>query len=159
MRSYFLSVAGIVCLCLLQTSCSGPKRPVAKDKVPLTHVTGTIHVDGEPVSGVNIRYVPKGEIAEKREQYVNSFNVQTNESGEFSLKTYARGDGVPEGEYGLFFTLYPQDRAEQIRDGEYDKLGEQYSNRGKPLKVIKVEVGDDVDVGTIELKSVPKRKT
>jgi len=46
----------------------------------------------------------------------------------------AKGDGVPAGDYALLLTFFSQDKAEQIRDGEYDKLGDQYSNLQKPFQ-------------------------
>ena len=158
MRFRYFSISILFTLCLVQSSCSRSKRPVAKDKVSLVHVTGTVHVDEEPASGVMIRYVPLSPIAEKRPQYVNGFTVQSDSDGAFEFKTYAKGDGVPEGEYALLFTMFSQDKAEQIRDGEYDKLGGQYSNVQRPLKTIKVVEDEDIELGVIELKSVPKKK-
>ena len=158
MSFHLFRLTVVVGLCLSQASCSRSNRPVAKDKVPLTHVTGSVIVDGEPTFGVTIRYVPVGEIEEKRPQYRNSFHVQSETDGSFSLKTYSKGDGVPAGEYAILLTYFSQDKAEQIRDGEYDKFGGQYSNLQKPFQKIKVEAGEDLDLGQLELKTVPKKK-
>ena len=158
MRFRYFTISILFTLCLVQSSCSRSKRPVAKDKVPLVHVTGTVHVDEQPASGVMIRYVPLSQIAETRPQYINGFTVQSDSDGAFQFKTYAKGDGVPAGEYALLFTMFSQDKAEQIRDGEYDKLGGQYSNVQRPLKTIKVVEDEDIELGVIELKSVPKKK-
>ena len=157
-RFRLLGTVIVASLCLFQASCARSDRPVAKDKVPLTHVTGTVIVDGEPTSGITVNYVPLGEIEEKRPQYRNGFSVQTDSNGSFSLKTYAKGDGVPAGEYALLLTYFSQDKAEQIRDGEYDKFGGLYSNLSKPFQKIKVELDQDLDLGEFELKTVPKKQ-
>ncbi len=133
---------------LSQASCSRTKRPLITDKVPLTHVTGTVLVDGVPTSGVHVQYVPQGEIAERRERYLNRFFLMTGEGGKFSLSTYVNGDGIPYGEYVLEFKLL-----EQRLSGEVDKFSGNYSNIRSPFMTIKVEKGADVDLGEIELKT------
>ena len=140
----------VCCLCgtLCQTSCSRPKRPPITDKVPLTHVIGTVLVDGVPTPGVHVQYVPQGEIAERRERYLNRFFMLTGEGGKFSLSTYVNGDGIPYGEYVLEFKLL-----EQRLSGEVDKFGGNYSNIRSPFMTIKVEKDADLDLGEIELKT------
>ncbi len=146
----FRNVWVICCVCctLCQASCSRPKRPPITDKVPLTHVTGTVLVDGVPTSGVHVQYVPQGEIAERRERYLNRFFLMTGEGGKFSLSTYVNGDGIPYGEYVLEFKLL-----EQRLSGEVDKFGGNYSNIRAPFMTIKVEKDADLDLGEIELKT------
>ena len=145
----------ICCIgCLLcQTSCSRPKRPLITDKVPLTHVTGTVLVDGVPTSGVHVQYVPLGEIAERRERYLNRFFMMTAEQGKFSLSTYVNGDGIPYGEYVLEFKLL-----EQRLSGEVDKFGGDYSNVRSPFMTITVEKDLDLDLGEIKLKTRTETK-
>ena len=146
----FRSLWIVCCLCctLCQTSCARPKRPPITDKVPLTHVTGTVLVDGVPTSGVHVQYVPQGEIAERRERYLNRFFLMTGDGGKFSLSTYVNGDGIPYGEYVLEFKLL-----EQRLSGEVDKFGGNYSNVRSPFMTIKVEKDADLDLGEIELKT------
>ena len=146
----FQSLWIVCCLCctLCQASCSRPKRPPITDKVPLTHVTGIDLVDGVPTSGVHVQYVPQGEIAERRERYLNRFFLMTGEGGTFSLSTYVNGDGIPYGEYVLEFKFL-----EQRLSGEVDKFGGNYSNVRSPFMTIKVEKDADLELGEIELKT------
>jgi hypothetical protein len=149
-RFQISGVLGLAFVCLFHTACSRPRRPPITDKVPLTQVTGTVTVDEVPTSGVHIQYVPQGEIAEKRERYLNRFFLLTGNGGTFSLSTYQNGDGIPCGEYVLEFKLI-----EQLLSGERDKLGGYYSNVGSPFMTIKVEENHDLDLGEIELKTRP----
>ena len=63
------------------------------------------------------------------------------------MSTYARGDGIPYGEYAVLFR-----RIEQQRSGEKDLLGGQYSDVTKPFMKIKVVEGEELDLGEITLK-------
>ncbi len=145
-RAFFLS---LVCCCLVfsQVSCSRSKGKVIKDKVPLSQVTGTVIINSEPAQNVMIDCVPLTPIAEKRPQFGTSFRAVTAHDGTFSMSTYARGDGIPYGQYAVLFR-----RLEQKPSGEKDLLGGQYSDVMKPFMKIKVEEGEELDLGDIELK-------
>ena len=144
-------ILGLVVGSAFQTSCSRPRRPVIRDKVPLTHVTGTVLVDGVPASGVHVQYVPQGEIAEKRDRYLNRFFLLTQDGGKFSLSTYQNGDGIPAGEYVLEFKWI-----NQLLSGEEDRFGGYYSNVRSPFMKIQVEENQDVDLGEIDLRTRPE---
>jgi hypothetical protein len=146
LRAYLLS---LICCCLVcsQISCSRSKGKVVKDKVPLSHVTGTVLINSEPAQNVIIDCVPLSPIAETRPQFGTLFRAVTALDGTFSLSTYSRGDGVPYGQYAVLFK-----RLEQRPSGEKDLLGGQYSDVLKPLMKIKVEEGTDLDLGEITLK-------
>ena len=143
-------VLPLVFVCLFIAGCSRPHRPPITDKVPLTHVKGVVVVDGEPKSGIHVQYVPQGEIAEKRERYLNRFFLLTGSRGTFSLSTYQNGDGIPAGEYVLEFKWI-----EQQLSGERDKFNGYYSNVRSPFMTINVEENHDLDLGEIELKTRP----
>lgn len=149
-----LSLLGLIAL----TSCSKSSHgPLIKDRVPLTKVTGKVLVDGEPAPGLLIKYVPKGAIAETRQEVLGRLYVMTDKQGIFSFRTYTNGDGVPPGEYKLLMSWVSQDKDEIMRHGEVDKLGGQYLT--KPYKEIKVEGAQPMDLGTIELASrTPQKK-
>lgn len=149
-------VVNLALSCIL-SGCSRGNPSGIKDKVPLTKVTGAINVDGTPTGGVILKYVPVGEIAEKRDAYVKSFTVVTNNDGAFSLKTYARGDGVPSGEYKLYCQYFPLEEQVKRRESGEDRLGGKYFLPKPPAKVITVTSGEDLNVGTIELKSSPQK--
>ncbi|WP_010583254.1 hypothetical protein [Schlesneria paludicola] len=150
-----LAVALSLSCPLIGCSQGDPSR--IKDKVPLTKVTGAIMVDGNPTGGVILKYVPVGDIAEKREAYIKSFTVMTNNDGAFALKTYARGDGVPAGEYKLYCQYFPPEEQVKRRESGEDRFGGKYIPPKPPAKIITVKTGENLDVGTIELKSAPRK--
>lgn len=155
MRSGLFWTAGSLCLILslflLLTPRSHSERPEITDRVPLSHVTGKILVDGLPTSGVQVRYIPRYEIAETRDRFLNRFYVHSNDTGDFSLSTYVDGDGIPIGEYVLEFTWL-----EQQFSGEFDRLGGKYSNPEKPHIQIRVEDGKDLDLGELEFQTLQR---
>lgn len=155
MRSSFFWTTGSLCLILSLflwlTPRSHSERPEITDRVPLSHVTGKILVDGVPTSGVQVRYTPRSELAETRDRFLNRFYVHSNDLGDFSLSTYVDGDGIPIGEYVLEFTWL-----EQRFSGEVDRLDGEYSNPEKPHIQIKVEQGKDQDLGNVELRTSKK---
>jgi hypothetical protein len=109
-------------------------------------------VDGVPMPGVHIQYVPQTEIAEGRERYINRFFVHSREGGKFSLSTYVDGDGIPYGKYVLEFKWF-----EQRLSGEFDKFGGKYSDPDSPLLMkITVEKGPDIDLGEVKLTTLSK---
>ena len=114
-------------------------------------MTGTILVDGIPTAGIHIQYVPQGEIAEKRERYLNRFFLLSRDGGRFSLSTYQNGDGIPAGDYVLEFKWIVQ-----LLSGEEDRFGGHYSNVRAPLITIRVEEDQDVDLGEIDLRTRPE---
>lgn len=145
----------VLCLCLFQMSCSKQKRgPVFNNKVPLTKVKGKILVDGKPERGVIVMYTPVNPVAETRPEVVSRFWVFTNEAGEFNMRTYEPGDGIPEGEYRLNFQWTPTSEEETARLGNLDKLGGQYSDPEKPVQLFTAKKsGTPLEIGLIELKS------
>lgn len=151
-----LVVAVLLSLSLFQAGCSRPTTGV-QGKVPLTKVTGSISVDGNPTGGVIVKYVPASDIAEKREAYVKSFTVQTSGDGTFALKTYVPADGVPAGEYKLYCQYFPPEEQVKRRETGEDRFGGKYFLPKPPVKSFSVAEGDEVDLGVIELKSAPKR--
>lgn len=152
MRSAWVGI--VVILSISQISCSrAPVGPKYEKKVPLTKVTGTVTVDGQPAEGVYVMYTPTIKIAEERPQVTSRFFVLTNSKGGFTFRCYTNGDGVPAGEYALTFKWLPIDRDELREKGEVDKLGKQYSNLTKPFKTIEVKDGEPLDLGTIELET------
>lgn len=150
MRFPILGAVTIACFC--QAACSGHKRPVVTDKVPLAHVRGTVLVDGVPTAGVQIQYVPLGNIAETRERYLNRFFLQSGDGGKFSLSTYVNGDGIPYGDYALEFKWL-----EQRLSGEVDRLAGVYSDSAAPFLTIHVQKNQDLDLGEIHLTTVGKK--
>lgn len=156
-RPLVMTCALAVCFCNVSCSRAKGNTPKIKDKVPLTKVSGKVLVDGTETSGVIVSYKPKGDIPEKREMFVRGFVVRSTAKGKFTLKTYELGDGVPAGEYQMFFEYYPAEGEDPRRTAPKDVLGGQYSNKNNPGKVIKVAEGAPLDLGSIELKTLAKK--
>ena len=148
-------IVSSVCLVLTLASCSrGEKKIVIPNKVPLSQVTGTVLVDGEPRQNVYVSCIPLGDIAEKRPSFQRGFQGITQQDGSFAMSTYARGDGLPHGEYAVGFRLL-----EQKPSGETDLFEGRYTAQfgAKPYLKIKVVADEDLDLGEIDLK-IPQTK-
>jgi hypothetical protein len=79
--------AGVVCGLLLLAGGCGPKGPA------MVPVTGTVTLDGAPVAGAGVTFMP---IAGGRPA-----TGQTDANGKFTLTTEKADDGALEGEYGV----------------------------------------------------------
>jgi hypothetical protein len=157
MHLRFVCVATAMTFCLSAVSCSRPQEPKIKQKVPLTKVNGIVMVDGAGTGGVILRYKPQSDIAEKREMFVRGFTVRSAAKGKFALKTYESGDGVPAGEYRLYCEYFPAEGDDPRRTAPEDVLGGQYAEDKQPAKTFTVSEGAPLDLGTIELKTSPKK--
>ena len=58
-------------------------------------VTGTVTLDGKPLSAAGIMFLPRGET-----RGTGAFGV-TDEQGKYTLKTDYGGPGAPQGEYAV----------------------------------------------------------
>jgi len=76
---------------LLAAGCSskGPNLP------PQYPVSGTINMDGKPLTGAGIMFLPRGET-----RGTGAFGMSDG-AGNYSLKTDHGGAGAPEGEYAV----------------------------------------------------------
>jgi hypothetical protein len=82
-----LFVAILLCL----AGC-GPKYP----NMPLQYpVTGTVRLDGKPLTGAGIMFLPRGET-----RGTGAFGT-TDDAGKYTLKTDYGGPGAPEGEFAV----------------------------------------------------------
>jgi hypothetical protein len=66
-------------------------------------VTGRITLDGQPVEGLDVRFIPKDKTNFKLEETPLG---RTDKDGRFTLTTYYSGDGAPVGEY-MVAVAYP----------------------------------------------------
>jgi hypothetical protein len=74
----------------LAVGCS--KRPNLPQQFP---VSGTIMLDGKPLAGAGIMFLPRGETRG------NGAMAMTDPKGKYTLKTDHGGPGAPEGEYAV----------------------------------------------------------
>lgn len=103
-------------------------------RVPLFPATGSVVVDGKPAGGVVVRLVPAGALDDR--DALQPF-ATTEESGDFSLGTYDKGDGAPAGRYKV--TLFQPDRPPGPAHPN-DLLGGQYAD--PQLSKIEVEISE-----------------
>jgi hypothetical protein len=80
----FLGVIGLVSGC--------QKRPNLPQQYP---VHGAITLDGKPLAGAGIMFLPRGETRG------NGAMAMTDQAGKYTLKTDHGGPGAPEGEYAV----------------------------------------------------------
>src|SRR5262245_6320330 len=79
-------------LALLLVAGCGPKYPNLPAQYP---VSGTGTLDGKPLSGAGIMFLPRGETRG------TGAMAMTDGEGKYSLKTEYGGPGAPEGEYAV----------------------------------------------------------
>lgn len=89
--------------------CGGPGKPVK--------VQGTITLDGQPLAGATITFMPMGN--------GRSASGRSDADGHFRLGTYETEDGALPGEYRVVVTM---DEADQRHFGENP---EEFSNQDK----------------------------
>ena len=146
----------VVCLAgIVLASCSANPLPGGV-RVKTYPVTGIVHVDGEPVEGVGIRFYPQDDSACIK----HAVSAGTDDGGRFFVGTYAAGDGLPEGIYKLTFEL--REEEEQVgtptttlaRFGQrpiMDRFKGAYADPGKSKYEVTIEKGESGDLGVIEL--------
>lgn len=81
---------------LVLTGCSKSSRP------PTYPVTGTITLQGKPVAGAVITFVPTGKEGE-------AASAMSDSDGKYALTTWQAGDGARPGEYRVKVSKQEQD--------------------------------------------------
>jgi hypothetical protein len=90
-KQSFPRLSWILPVCLMIAAGCGPDRPLT---IP---VNGTVTVDGTPVEGASVMFMP---------QFQGRPAVGlTDTSGRFTLTTFARGDGAQPGQHKVTVTL------------------------------------------------------
>jgi hypothetical protein len=80
-----LAVSALVTVLIFVTGCSNSSRP------PTYPVTGTVTLQGKPVAGAAITFVPTGD--------GEAASAITDSDGKYALTTWESGDGARPGEY------------------------------------------------------------
>jgi len=112
-------------------------------------VTGVVIVNGQPAEAVRITLNDVKGMDPNQPTYSETFS---DKDGKFSVSTYEKGDGVPEGEYTLTFywgTINPLN----MQYGGEDKLKQKYTDPATSKIKVKVEKGKPTDMGRIELST------
>ena len=85
------SIALLVVCFFLLTGCGSPKNPRAKDLVP---GTGNITVNGEPLIGAMISFIPAED-----NQFATQSVAMSDVKGYFEATTFTSSDGIHPGNY------------------------------------------------------------
>jgi hypothetical protein len=135
-RARRLLVLGLV----LVGGC-GPKYP---NLPPQYAVSGKITLDGKPLAGAGIMFLPRGET-----RGTGAF-AMTDAEGKYSLKTDHGGPGAPEGEYAVTISkVINRDGTPYVPNPDVAEAGERetlpgiYSDSMKSVLTAKVPKGGD----------------
>ena len=123
------------------------------DVVPLT---GELTLDGSPAQGVSVwvlneksmpQYLARKDSGDKiRPAAFGSIKAD----GKFDFTTLTAGDGLPAGNYILCFS---KDYEAGTSNPEADRFNAKYSKPENSTLKIKLEKGNPIDLGKIELSS------
>ena len=140
---------------LFSAGCGKSEGPKPKNAKATTPVKGTVTIDGSPVAGVGVLFVPAGDAADTviDDEFVVAHSATTDAEGKFSVSTYVPGDGVPPGDYNVVFRWVPGPLQPNPPNAAALKaFSKKYGNPGK--SEIKQNVGTTpVDMPAIELKT------
>lgn len=141
-----------VLLLSLMTGCGETKRDFVRD--PVSKVTGTLLIDGQPEKEVAVRLARvDGPDESAGTSMMLTPSAMTDDKGKFSIGTYDKGpagDGAPDGEYVVIFQWGKMSPGARQYQG--DKFKGKYANPKKSEHTLTV-AGKPVDLGTIELST------
>ena len=135
-----------VILCVALMSVAGCwKKQQGGPRVDTFPIIGTVLVDGEPAATLQVQCHPSGDVG-----VPTSIACLTDKDGKFSISSYERGDGAPEGEYKVTFFWGQYGMSGY---GGKDKLNEKYLDPKKSEFTVTVKKGEENDLGVIELST------
>lgn len=131
---------GVTCLLLSLAGC-GPKYPNLPPQYP---VTGTVRLDGKPLVGAGIMFLPREET-----RGTGALGM-TDEAGKYTLKTDYGGAGAPEGVFAVTISkVVNRDGTPYVpnpdvaESGERESLPSYYHDSMKTILNAKVPKGGD----------------
>lgn len=129
----------------LVAGCEAPPQP------PTAHpVRGTVIYDGTPAAGVIVVLYPEtGTIDPPPPAFPNGV---TGPDGTFSISTYGKGDGAPEGGYQIVLKWPPEKKDENEEQRDEDRLFGWYDPPHSRLSY-RVKPGDNT-IPTLKLPAV-----
>lgn len=117
----------IVLTLTLLAGCSGDKSGPAANRIATHKVSGKVTYKGLPVENAHVSFHPRSE------QGPGAFG-QTNDKGEFTLRTYEDGDGAPAGEYLVSVQKFAAPPAAAKSGDEVFRQMEQQAQAGQPAE-------------------------
>jgi hypothetical protein len=129
-------------LALLSTACANGRKPVYP-------VRGKVFVEGKPAAKALVTFHP---VADKSPETIRPVG-EVDDQGQFTLTTYANGDGAPEGEYEVAISWLLATRASRSTEDFYTKnyLPERYSRADSSGLRATIRKGEN-DLEPFELK-------
>jgi hypothetical protein len=116
-----LALSVLVTVGIVLTGCSNSSRP------PTYRVTGTVTLQGKPVAGAAITFVPTGE--------GEAASAITDSDGRYALTTWEAGDGARPGEYRVKVSKQEQkavDPAKMVQNLSIEEEQKIYVESKKP---------------------------
>lgn len=149
MISHFVVVRGflMVLLCAAALGCGG-----GDTGVPVSPVAGILMVDGTPADGVSVTCHEASIVQDAATgAYPAVASAQSGPDGSFSLSIDREKNGLPAGDYVLTFVWFKMIDSPNATLAEKDFLNRKFNMPPKSPKKFTVVIGEDTDLGTIEL--------
>lgn len=136
----------VAALCLLSLGCDGARQP--PNEKPVSPVTGTVLVNGNPVPGIRLKFHTKTP-ADTHRVFPKAL---TDAEGKFAAWTYRKDDGLAAGEYSVTFLDHSQSPPGTRESQKVDRFDGKYARAETSEHTIMVpDNGEPLDIGTIEL--------
>ena len=116
-----LAVSTLVTVGIVLSGCSNSSRP------PTYRVTGTVTLQGKPVAGAAITFVPTGE--------GEAASAITDSEGKYALTTWEAGDGARPGQYRVKVSKQAQetvDPSKRVQNLSYEEEQKIYVENTRP---------------------------
>jgi hypothetical protein len=140
--SYYPLWIGILCL-IATPGCN-------KGGVKCYPVHGSVVVNGQPADGVRVIFCPVSPMPPEMQKKLPA--GLTNSEGKFSLTTFEKDDGAPEGEYKVTAQWYGNttDKFGRPAVGDTDKFNNRFTDPQK--SEIKATVKGSTDLPPFDFK-------
>lgn len=127
--------------------CSRARQP--PNEQPVVPVSGTVHVNGEPLANVKLTFHAKAEQPESHRLFPRA---TTDDEGNFNAWTYRKDDGLIAGEYAITFVDHSEVVPYQRASSAPDLFKGKYADPATTEFTVTVpESAEPVDLGLIEL--------
>ncbi|TWT61744.1 carboxypeptidase regulatory-like domain-containing protein [Rubinisphaera italica] len=104
-------IAALICLMVLTAAGCGGENSSNTPEL-LIPVTGTVLLDGEPLGGTAVKFLPYGETKGK-----GGFAI-TDAAGKFNAQDYSMAEGIEPGVYNVTFSKIAQPDGSPIPEGQ-----------------------------------------
>jgi hypothetical protein len=118
-------------------------KPIGEPRVNVASVTGIVHVDGQPISGLIVECHTEPESSKNKRPII----TRTDVKAKFCFTTYEYCDGLPEGSYSLVF------KWQTPLSGQKDQLNGKYADPKKSKYLFTIADRQPKDLGIIELSA------